>query len=82
MGIRGDLCTGEILEQLVHAGRILTQEALDDSNGNNMIVTAHGSEKKKSEVSLDFVRNVVFMGKSLESLIEYNHICMCFMEMN
>ena len=64
MGIRGDLCTGEILEQLVHAGRILTQEALDESNEDNVIVTAHGSEKKKSDVSLDFVRNVVFMGES------------------
>ena len=63
MGIRGDLCTGEILEQLVHASRILTQEALDESENSNMIVTADGSEKKKSEVSLDFVRNVVFMGK-------------------
>ncbi len=63
MGIRGDLCTGEILEQLVHAGRILTQEALDANNYRNVIVTADGSEKKKSEVSLDFVRNVVFMGR-------------------
>ena len=63
MGIRGDLCTGEILEQLVHASRILTQEALDETDDSNMIVTADGSEKKKSEVSLDFVRNVVFMGE-------------------
>lgn len=62
MGIRGNLCSGEILEQLVHAGRILTQEALDTKNVSYMIATADGSEKKKSEVSLDFVRNVVFMG--------------------
>ena len=85
MGIRGDLCTGEILEQLVHAGYILTEEALglahDNSgdggtgsngiNGNetknkkgdNLIVMADGTKKKKSEISLNFVRNVVFMGK-------------------
>jgi hypothetical protein len=72
MGIRGDLCTGEILEQIVHSGHILTQEALElkvemkdknQSQDNNVIVTADGSKKKKSEISLDFVRNVVFMGK-------------------
>ena len=66
MGIRGDLCSGEILEQLVHAGRILAADSLLDKkkrNKNNIIVAADGSEKKKSETSLDFVRNVVFMGE-------------------
>ena len=64
MGIRGDLCTGEILEQLVHAGTILSHESSADAKKqNHVIVTADGKKKKKSEVTLEFVRNVVFMGK-------------------
>lgn len=62
MGIRGNLCTGEILEQLVHAGSILSSEALDLRKRDSMIVTADGSKKKKCDTNLSFVRNVVFMG--------------------
>ncbi len=63
MGIRGNLCTGEILEQLVHAGSILSCEALDLRKRDSMILTADGSKKKKCDTNLSFVRNVVFMGK-------------------
>lgn len=46
MGIRGNLCSGEILEQVVHASRILAS----DTKGRN--------EKTR----LDLIRNIVFMG--------------------
>lgn len=46
MGIRGNLCSGEILEQVVHASRIL---ANDSTKGTN---------KTKPEL----IRNIVFMG--------------------
>ena len=60
MGIRGNLCAGEILEQLVHGSRILAEENGnendDDDDGNNQ----HCGKKKR----MDMIRNVVFMGKS------------------
>ena len=43
MGIRGNLCSGEILEQLVHASRILA--------------TSHLGEKRASEIDLSSVEN-------------------------
>ena len=46
MGIRGNLCSGEILEQMVHASRILASDA--DNKG----------DKSKPEL----IRNIVFMG--------------------
>lgn len=78
MGIRGNLCSGEILEQLVHAERVLQQEVQAFSSGedvsssdhdnhvgdndNDLIVSCDGSKQKRSEQDLSFVRNVVFMG--------------------
>jgi len=46
MGIRGNLCSGEILEQVVHASRILAKDA------NN----------RKENTRTDLIRNIVFMG--------------------
>lgn len=74
MGIRGDLCTGEILEQLVHAGSILSVESGDLNKQDSLIVTADGSKKKKGEVNLDFVRNVVFMGKLDSHFVAWNKV--------
>mmetsp|Transcript_24856 Transcript_24856/g.28734 ORF Transcript_24856/g.28734 Transcript_24856/m.28734 type:complete len:531 (+) Transcript_24856:47-1639(+) len=75
MGIRGDLCTGEILEQLVHAGRILEEETRKrlSQNMDGVIISASGSKKKVNEISLDFVRNVVFMGMG-EPLNNYDNV--------
>jgi adenine C2-methylase RlmN of 23S rRNA A2503 and tRNA A37 len=89
MGIRGNLCTGEILEQLVHAGRILAEESTsisthDDKNDNDnnngaaeisseVIISANGKKKKKSDQNLDFLRNVVFMGMG-EPLNNYDNV--------
>lgn len=50
MGLSGNLITGEILEQIVHADRILAKEWLEQEN---------------RDAKLDYVRNVVFMGTSL-----------------
>ena len=47
MGLSGNLTTGEILEQIVHADRILAQE---------------WRPEKENAKNLDLVRNVVFMG--------------------
>ena len=60
MGLSGNLTTGEILEQLVHAGRILGEESTQqkDEPGKNKI----GS-----------VRNVVFMGMG-EPLDNYTNV--------
>jgi len=64
MGIRGNLTAGEILEQLVHAGRILAKESQANvpSPIVSMTTTTRSSKKEKNERNLDFVRNVVFMG--------------------
>jgi adenine C2-methylase RlmN of 23S rRNA A2503 and tRNA A37 len=53
MGLSGNLTSGEILEQIVHADRILAQEWEDIKN------KADGTRKIPK---LDLVRNVVFMG--------------------
>ena len=77
MGIRGNLCSGEILEQLVHAGRVLaeklTAEELDENKESDVIVSSDGSKQKKSEQSLAFVRNIVFMGMG-EPLNNYDNV--------
>ena len=48
MGIRGNLCSGEILEQLVHGSRVLLQDDNDDDKPE--------SKKKKAK---NIIRNVV-----------------------
>jgi sorting nexin-8 len=60
MGLSGNLTTGEILEQLVHAGRILGDE-----------YTQQKDEPGKNKIGL--VRNVVFMGMG-EPLDNYTNV--------
>ena len=83
MGIRGNLCAGEILEQLVHAGRVLAEDLSAKKNGQNsgvgistnsdMLISADGSAQKKSDHSLEFLRNIVFMGMG-EPLNNYENV--------
>lgn len=63
MGIRGNLCSGEILEQVVHASRILAS----DSDGNN------SKQNGKQTKHLDLIRNIVFMGMG-EPLNNYANV--------
>mmetsp|Transcript_15198 Transcript_15198/g.28578 ORF Transcript_15198/g.28578 Transcript_15198/m.28578 type:complete len:563 (+) Transcript_15198:137-1825(+) len=44
MGIRGNLCSGEILEQLVHAERVLQEEMQVFSNGAVVVVSSDHDE--------------------------------------
>jgi adenine C2-methylase RlmN of 23S rRNA A2503 and tRNA A37 len=60
MGLSGNLTTGEILEQMIHADHILGEEFED----------RYGKENKKK---LQFVSNVVFMGMG-EPLDNYQHV--------
>ncbi|KAL9188737.1 hypothetical protein ACHAXT_007115 [Thalassiosira profunda] len=60
MGIRGNLSSGEILEQLVHGSRILAEEAAESDSG----------PKGKR---MDLIRNVVFMGMG-EPLNNYHNV--------
>ncbi|KAL3804693.1 hypothetical protein HJC23_008508 [Cyclotella cryptica] len=64
MGIRGNLCSGEILEQLVHASRILATETSSQKDE---------SIKKEKHKRLDLIRNVVFMGMG-EPLNNYSNV--------
>jgi adenine C2-methylase RlmN of 23S rRNA A2503 and tRNA A37 len=75
MGIRGNLCQGEILEQLVHADNILAEEmeSMGNNCNGNSITSADGSMKRKSEQQLDCVRNIVFMGMG-EPLNNYDNV--------
>lgn len=59
MGLSGNLTTGEILEQLVHADAVLADE--------------YQSNKVDKSKKLDLVRNVVFMGMG-EPLDNYNNV--------
>ena len=60
MGLSGNLTTGEILEQMVHADRILAQEWEGKWKENSHF---HGKDDSSTpNVKLDIVRNVVFMG--------------------
>ena len=76
MGLTGDLNVAEILEQVVHAERILAQEALERRTlrqrqepatpvGDDERDTANKTNTKPMELAsdLDVVRNIVFMGK-------------------
>jgi len=64
MGIKGNLNAGEILEQMVLAGRILAAE--DEARENEEL--SNLSPKK-----LSLIRNVVFMGMG-EPLNNYNNV--------
>jgi len=73
MGIRGNLSSGEILEQMVHANRILAKETIE----NNALKEGEGKRK-----NLDLVRNVVFMGMG-EPLNNYDNVveaCRCLID--
>lgn len=71
MGIRGNLTSGEILEQLVHANAILAKEAA----AQNVLQ----DEQKRDKHA--FVKNIVFMGMG-EPLNNYDNVveaCRCMM---
>lgn len=63
MGILGNLNTGEILEQVVHADRILAKEFMEKQIPR---------EKNKDD-KLELVRNIVFMGMG-EPLNNYDNV--------
>ena len=66
MGIRGNLCAGEILEQLVHGSRILllAEEEQQQQNNSQEDGDTRKQKKSKKKKRMDLIRNVVFMGKS------------------
>ena len=59
MGLSGNLTTGEILEQIVHADRILAREWQSRQQ------TQHVETR---QLHLDLVRNVVFMGMGTQQI--------------
>ncbi|GAX12399.1 hypothetical protein FisN_2Hh230 [Fistulifera solaris] len=67
MGLSGNLTTGEILEQVVHADRILAKEWQERQKENVQ------SNSSKNELKLDLVRNIVFMGMG-EPLDNYTNV--------
>ena len=72
MGLYGNLTAGEILEQLVHADRILAQEWFHNNNNSSQDENQSpqtGNQRRKFE----FVRNVVFMGMG-EPLDNYSQV--------
>jgi adenine C2-methylase RlmN of 23S rRNA A2503 and tRNA A37 len=81
MGMRGNLSTGEILEQLVHGSRVLTTAAasttLDQDAGDDDDTTTGkngvGMKVVDSNRRMDLVRNVVFMGMG-EPLNNYDNV--------
>ncbi|GKY98791.1 hypothetical protein MPSEU_000835300 [Mayamaea pseudoterrestris] len=64
MGLFGNLTAGEILEQIVHADKILAAERFQNEREN---------ENQLRTATHDFVRNVVFMGMG-EPLDNYTHV--------
>jgi adenine C2-methylase RlmN of 23S rRNA A2503 and tRNA A37 len=73
MGIRGNLSSGEILEQLVHASKILAEESRD-----NIIIMAEeggtdSKKRQKKQKRMDLIRNIVFMGMG-EPLNNYHNV--------
>mmetsp|Transcript_2985 Transcript_2985/g.7047 ORF Transcript_2985/g.7047 Transcript_2985/m.7047 type:complete len:600 (+) Transcript_2985:151-1950(+) len=79
MGLSGNLTSGEILEQLVHADRLLGEESAkhdeeskDDEENDSSIDNAKNDNRKKSK-KLESVRNVVFMGMG-EPLDNYSNV--------
>ena len=70
MGIRGNLSSGEILEQLVHASKILAEESRDDMMTEE---GTDGKKRQKKQKRMDLIRNIVFMGMG-EPLNNYNNV--------
>ncbi|KAL7565321.1 hypothetical protein ACA910_014605 [Epithemia clementina (nom. ined.)] len=78
MGLSGNLTSGEILEQMVHADRILAQEWEERWKENSQFHKKSNSNDEDKEedapnVKLDLVRNVVFMGMG-EPLDNYTNV--------
>ena len=74
MGIRGNLSSGEILEQLVHGSRVL--QRLDDDESLDTIAKEevnNETRKKKTKQQHKEIRNVVFMGMG-EPLNNYKNV--------
>ena len=59
MGLSGNLSTGEILEQIIHADRILANEWNDRIKQQ---IDSQTITNEKNLPKLDLIRNVVFMG--------------------
>lgn len=79
LGLSGNLTTGEILEQLVHADRLLAEESSiqdeeskNDEENDSTVENTKTDAKKKSK-KLESVRNVVFMGMG-EPLDNYANV--------
>ena len=68
MGIRGNLCSGEILEQLVHGSRVLLQDDTDESEKKQRSSKGNNNNNK-----VMMIRNVVFMGMG-EPLNNYHNV--------
>ena len=75
MGILGNLSSGEILEQIVHAENYLRQEALEKKQREKHDQRNDNETPKDSSSSNDFqgIRNVVFMGMG-EPLNNYKNV--------
>jgi sorting nexin-8 len=80
MGLIGNLTSGEILEQLVHANKILRQDYekknFAKNSGNSALDTAIGRKENRNNNHDDekfLVRNVVFMGMG-EPLDNYANV--------
>lgn len=77
MGLSGNLSMGEILEQIIHADRILADEwndRLKQQLDSSMATNASKLPK------LDLIRNVVFMGmgevRYLFMWLQHSHTCL------
>jgi hypothetical protein len=63
MGLFGNLSTGEILEQIVHADKILAEDHAAEGQENSDTQNQNNNINKSSLFTRhEFVRNVVFMG--------------------
>lgn len=71
MGIRGNLCQGEILEQIVHADCILAEESAELNMGHT-VKTMRSGMNQSLEIP-KMIRNVVFMGMG-EPLNNYENV--------
>ena len=73
MGLQGNLRYYEILEQVVHADRILASEAAQRAQQQEMTKSSSRNNRVRLASELDVVRNVVFMGMG-EPLDNYNNV--------
>lgn len=71
MGIRGNLSSGEVLEQLVHGSRILSLSR--EETAPEAEETGESTKNRKGAKRPDLIRNVVFMGMG-EPLNNYSNV--------